>query len=136
MPAAQGSLAPFVIMPGCDMRIVGAFRNPVPRGVNWPALVVEAYAAPVTAVLLHSLWVFLRGRRLYNAEIGGAYFFNGSSLTFSHLVVLFGDCAVAAIPVFVVLIFLRKRTVHRWLAWATCVFLWTWFLFSNEVAIR
>src|SRR5579864_4501156 len=118
------------------MNIVGPFRNPFPRWADWPSLAAEAYAAPVVAVLLHSLWVVLRGRRLYNAEIGGSYFFDGSSFTFSDFLVLFGDCTVAAIPVFVVLTFLRKRTVHRWLAWVTCMFLWAWFLFASEVAVK
>src|SRR5215470_731246 len=49
----------------------------LPPRADWLGLALMALSAPMIAGYIHSICVFHRGIRLYNAEIGGI-FFNGS----------------------------------------------------------
>jgi hypothetical protein len=100
-------------------------------------------AAPLIAVWIHSVCVFERGIRFYNAEIGGIYF-HGSMppypqpniSLFGYVLALVGACGIPAIPTFLVLLVFRKRAFYRWLTWAGFIILWTWVLFQMEIAIH
>jgi hypothetical protein len=100
-------------------------------------------AAPLIAACFHSLCVFERGIRLYNAEIGGIYF-HGSMPPYPQpnlslagsIFALIGACGVPAIPTFLVLLPFRKRALYRWHVWVSFIILWTWVLFQLEVAIH
>jgi len=124
------------VKPPVTMNTVQASRRPFPKWFDLSSLVAQAYAAPLVAILFHSLYVLRRGTGIHNAEIGGCYYYDGTTFELPRLMVCLACCAVAAIPVFVVLMLLRKDTSYRWLVWVACVLLWTWFLFANEVAIR
>lgn len=95
-----------------------------------------AWASPAIAILIHSLSVYHRGIQLYNAHIGGGYFFDGSRESFGHILLLVTGCAIPAIPAFLTLLPFRNRKVLRWCVWAASVLLWTWLLFKNEFAIK
>ena len=121
------------------MRAFEAFYHPLPSWANWTMLALMSIAAPVVAGSIHSLCVFQRDFRLYNAEVGGDFFWNGAvgreSLTVAFLAFVC-RCLVPALVTFAVLLPLRKRPQICRGAWIGVVVLWTWFLFSAEVATR
>jgi hypothetical protein len=111
------------------------FRVRLPAWADWFALVLMSLAAPAIAACIHSICVFHRGIRLYNAEIGGAYFHgsNGQPGLLSILTFI-GACGVPAIPTFLVLLPFRRRAFYRWLVWSAFIVLWTWLFFKSEIA--
>lgn len=111
----------------------------LPEWSDWLSLVFMSFAAPITAAFIHSAWVFHRGIRLYNAEIGGAYFHGAGPVPpFNALSVLacVSGLAIPAIPTFLVLLSARKRASLRWIIWAGSVALWTFMFFKTEVAFH
>lgn len=113
------------------------FRVRLPAWADWFALILMSIAAPVIAACIHSIWVFHRGFRLYNAEIGGAYFHQNIGQT-GLLGILFfiGFCGIPAIPTFLILLPFRRRTFYRWIVWSAFIFLWTWLFFKMEIAFN
>jgi hypothetical protein len=112
------------------------FRVRLPAWADWFALVLMSLAAPAIAACIHSICVFHRGWRFYNAEIGGAYFLGSSD--HPGLVSIFSfiaACAVPAIPTFLVLLPFRRRAFYRWIVWSAFIVLWTWLFFKSEFAI-
>jgi hypothetical protein len=110
--------------------------NQFPKWVEWCSLALTAWAAPAIAILIHSLVVYDRGLTLYNAQIGGGYFFDGSRESFDHILLLATACTIPAIPTFLALLPFRTRTILRWCVWMASVSLWTWLLFKSEFAIK
>jgi hypothetical protein len=128
------------------MNFFQPFRVRLPAWADWFALALMALAAPAIAVAIHSGYVLHSGYRLYNAEVGGAYF-HGSGEGYGHgpgygplgfwlILTYLGGCGVPAIPTFLALLPFRKRALYRWLVWAGCIILWTWLLFQMEIAIH
>jgi hypothetical protein len=121
------------------MNLYQPFRVRLPAWADWFALALMSLGAPLIAASIHSLCVFQRGFRVYNAEIGGAYFHGSRAVEEPGLLtvlVFLGAYGVAAIPTFLVLLPFRKRAMYRWLVWAGSIVLWTWFFFKTEFAIR
>jgi hypothetical protein len=117
------------------------YRHPLwirlPAWSDWLSLVLMSFAAPLIAAFFHSAWVFHRGIRLYNAEIGGEYFRGNDPVpvpSFSTLLMGISILAIPAIPTFLVLLPGRQRTFVRWTIWAGCVALWIYMCFQMEVA--
>ena|SRR5260221_10921002 len=121
------------------MRASESFYGPLPAWAGWVTLALMSIAAPVVAGSIHSLRVFQRGFRLYNAEVGDAYFWNGGvgreSVIFAFLAFIC-RCLLPAILTFAVLLPFRKRPQICRIAWIVSIALWTWFLFSAEIATR
>lgn len=121
------------------MRTFDALRQRLPAWADWIVLALMSVAAPVIAGCIHSLDVILRGFRLYNAEIGGAYFHNSGweeqsiAITFLRFV---SFCVIPAVPTFAVLLIFRKRPQLCRAVWVGIVALWIWFYFSMEVSIH
>lgn len=109
------------------------FRVRLPAWADWFALAFMSLAAPVAAACIHSVCVFHRGFRLFNAEIGGPYFHEGGPnwqpgiLTFLHLS---AACCIPAFLTFLGLLQFRGRVVHRWVVWLLFIILWTWLDFK------
>ena len=107
---------------------------------DWFGLVLMAFSAPWISALVHSAWVFHRGTRLYNAEVGGVFFDPSQppypQPTLGTAFLWISRCAAPAGLTLVVLLFFRKRTAYRWLAWGCLVALWTWACFKTETAYR
>ena len=95
-------------------------------------------AAPLIAAFIHSICVFERGIRLYNAEIGGIYFHNTppNLRLREYIFTIIGACCAPALLTFLALLPFRKRILHRWLIWSGFIVLWTWVLFEMEIAIK
>ena len=96
-------------------------------------------AAPVVAGSIHSLRVFQRGFRLYNAEVGGDYFWHGGVGSESVIIAFLGficRCLLPALLTLGVLLPFRQRPQICRIVWIVVVALWTWFLFSAEIATR
>lgn len=112
----------------------------LPRWIDWLGLVLLAFAAPAIASLIHSIYVYQRGYRFYNAEAGGDYFLEmlrgGEASSFLPVLIWLADCCVYAIPAFVVLLLFRKRPVYFWAVWGICIGLLTWLFFDTEFAIQ
>lgn len=95
-------------------------------------------AAPWVAAYVHSAWVFHKGFRLYNAELGGAYFHGRPPPEpgIGTILLWFFWCAIPAMPTCLVLLPFRRRALYRWLVWCCCVAVWTVMCFLSEVAIK
>lgn len=126
--------------PPARMHLCELLKVRLPAWADWFALLAMAFAAPMVAICVHSAWVFYTGFRVYNAEIGGAYFLPGSggrgppmSSIAHHLVVL---CLVLALPTFLVLLPFRRLALERWMLWAYFIFFWLCMAFHAEVAYR
>jgi hypothetical protein len=110
--------------------------------LDFVTLGLMSLAAPWVAAYLHSAWVYHRGFRIYNAEIGGEYFFNygygyGSlEPNLRDLIVWIGGCGIPGIITFLGLLWLRRRPLTCWIVWCFFVGLWTFLLFQAEVAIK
>jgi hypothetical protein len=136
-------VAQFLTLATDTMSFYKPFRVRLPAWADWFTLALISLAAPLIAACIHSLYVFWRGIRLYNAEIGGIYF-NGSmppypqpSLSLADsILALIGVCVIPAIPTFLVLLAFRKRALYCWLVWAGFIVLWTWLLFQMEIAFN
>ena len=116
------------------------FRVRVPAWADWFALLAMAVAAPMIALFFDSFWHFFTGFRLYQAEVGGAYFYPGSggvgppvSLLVFHF---FELCGALAIPTFLVLLPFRKRALVRWIVWAGFIVVWSWFAYQMRAVVR
>ncbi len=110
----------------------------IPARGEWLGLVLMSFSASLIAACIHSLYVFDRGSRLYNAELGGFFFNDGMSgytvPNLRGLLLWSSRGAVAAVLTFLVLLFFRKRAAYRWLAWISFVVFWTWVCFNTEIA--
>ena len=119
------------------MSIHESFRVRLPAWSDWFSLAFISVAAPAAAACIHSVFVFHRGFRLYNAEIGGPYFSPGGpnwqpgALTILHFS---AACCIPTFLSFLVLLPFRKRTLYRWLVWLLLICLWTWLNFKMEYA--
>jgi hypothetical protein len=133
----------FLALATDTMSFYKPFRVRLRAWADWFALALISFAAPLIAAYIHSLYVFERGFRLYNAEIGGIYF-HGSMPPYpppvlslvDYILALIGACGIPAIPTFLVLLAFRKRALYYWLVWAGFIALWTWLLFQMEIAIH
>jgi len=115
------------------------FQVRLPAWADWFALTGMALTAPAIAQCIHSVCVFLRGYRPYNAEIGGAFFHHGSGIddqSGTAILRFLGGCGLAAIPTLLALLPFRRQTRYRWLVWTGFIAIWTWALFSLEVAVK
>jgi hypothetical protein len=113
------------------------FRVPLPAWADWLALALMAIAAPAIAGFIHSFYVLQSGYRLYNAEIGGAYFHGNPAVEppgLLSVLTFIGACGVPAILTFLVLLPFRRRAFYRWIVWAAFTVLWTWLCFKSEIA--
>ncbi|MFO1475081.1 MAG: hypothetical protein U1F98_00345 [Verrucomicrobiota bacterium] len=112
------------------------FRQPLPAWADWILLALMSIAAPVVAGCIHSLCVLNRGIRLYNAEIGGGYFYGsalrGQSVTVAFLYFI-GVCGLPAVPTFLALLPFRHKPELSRVVWIGIVASWTWFCFSTEI---
>lgn len=121
------------------MRAFESFNRPLPSWADWTTLALMSFAAPVVAGSIHSLCVFQRDFRLYNAEVGGDFFWNGGVGKESLVLVFFVFICRSSVPAlltFAVLLPFRKRPQLCRGAWIVIVALRTWFLFSAEIATR
>lgn len=121
------------------MKIWDTLRRNLPPSTDWYSLLFMAATAPIVAACVHSLCVFSRGFRLYNAEIGGSCFYGmGMSHSFglADFIIFFSGCAGGMIPTFVLLLPGRTRVFYRWTVWLLCIVLWMWLMFHNEVAMK
>jgi hypothetical protein len=119
------------------MSFYDPFKSRFPAWADWIALGFMALAVPVIAAFIHSWFVYHRGYRLYNAEIGGAYFHGREAMDnpgVSTVITMIGACGVPAIPTFLVLLAFRRRALYRWIVWAGFIVLWTWLYFKMEFA--
>jgi hypothetical protein len=98
-------------------------------------------AAFWVAACVHSIGVWHRGYRFYNAELGGSYFYY---LTYDHsqagyfgsILTFLGACGVLGLPLtFLILLPFRRRVLYRWVMWVCCTALLTYLRFKTEVAI-
>jgi hypothetical protein len=104
--------------------------NPVFR---WPMQVLFALFAPVLALCIHSGILILRGFRLYNAELWVLFVKD-----------MFGDQRIAivqaklfeALLTFLILCFVAKYPIRRWVMLLCCVALWVWLAFASDIAIK
>ncbi len=91
----------------------------LPAWSDWLTLALMSLAAPWVAGYIHSVFVFQRGIRLYNAEVGGIYF--GSmpqpQPSLWSVFLWIGGCGLPAAITFALLLPFRKRVVYRWLVW-------------------
>jgi len=119
------------------MTLYQPFRVRIPAWADWLALALMAIAAPAIAACIHSICVFHSGFRLYNAEIGGAYFHGSAERPGVQTVLTFiGACGVPAIPTFLILLPFRRRAFYRWIVWSAFIVLWTWLCFKSEIAFH
>ena len=106
---------------------------------DWFGLGLMALAAPWTAGCIHSVSVYRRGTRLYNAEVGGIFFGGGMTLyappTLGDVLFWLGGLVVPTAVTFVALLFVRKQAAYRWLVWICFAALWTLVCFKTEIAI-
>lgn len=120
------------------MNVFWPARTQAPRWVDWLGAAFISFAGSLIAALIHSLSVYQRGIRLYQAEVGGAYFPHGGTgrpglwENFSFL----GNCAILAVPTILALLLLRKHPFYRRVVWIGCTVLWTWLFFKSEAAIH
>ena len=121
------------------MRTSESFYQLLPAWADSIVVALMSVAAPVAAGCIHSLRVFQRDFRLYNAEMGGDFFWDGGlprqSLTFAFLDFAC-RCLLPALPTFAVLFPFRKRPQLCRTVWIILVALWTWLFFNAEVATR
>jgi hypothetical protein len=113
------------------------FKLRFPAWADWFALAFMALAAPVIAAFIHSWCIYHGGYRLYNAEIGGAFFHGREAVDnpgVGMIIAMIGACGVPAIPTFLVLLAFRRWTFLRWLVWCGFIVLWTWLYFKMEFA--
>ncbi len=116
-----------------------SFRQLLHERVAWPDLLslgLMSMAAPWIAAYIHSEYVFRRGIRLYNAEVGGIFFRGSTQSSAGTVLMWIALCAVPALPTLLLLLAFRKRGVYRWLAWICAIALWTWVCFKMEIAYR
>jgi hypothetical protein len=120
-------------------------ESPQLRIVAWVDLLtlgLMSLAAPWLAAYLHSAWVYQRGFRIYNAEVGGKYFLNqgygyGSMEPgIGGLIDWVEGCGILSLIIFLGILWLKHRTRSRWVVWGCFVALWTFLLFQNEVAVK
>jgi hypothetical protein len=112
-------------------------QNVKRKWADWFALALMSLAAPAIAACIHSICVFHRGFRLYNAEIGGAYFHGSSGQPGLQSILTFiVACGVPAIPTFLILLPFRRRAFYRWIVWSLFIVLWTWLFFKSEIAFQ
>jgi len=120
------------------MKFTQLLQKQLPRRDNWIGLLLMAYAAAIVAAYIHSLLVFHRGTRLYQAEIGGFYFnsiellHNDSSFVKNYLWRFFLGNGVIAFPSFLVLLlFRRTRVLYRWMVLIIIIAVWTCVFFPT-----
>lgn len=109
----------------------------VPARGEWFGFVLMSISAWLIAACIHSLYVFDRGSRLYNAELGGFFFNDGMSgytvPSLGGVLLWCSQGAVAVVLTFCALPFFRKQAAYRWLAWICFIALWTWVCFKAEI---
>ena len=117
----------------------------LPEWTDWFTLVLMSFSSPLIAAYIHSVCVFQRGFRLYNAEIGGKYFLgvNGSmppyqlpSFGLGDILALISGCAIPGILTFLIILSFRQRALYRWIVWTGFIVIWTWTLFQMEVSLH
>src|SRR5258708_1962211 len=96
------------------------------KRIEFLGLALLSVAAPLVAAMIHSECVFHRGTQLYNAKIGGAYFFHVENPGGETVYSLIRICVVSGILTFFALLPFRGNTLLRWLVWTTCIAIWTW----------
>ena len=119
------------------MNLIHSFKSRLPAWSDWISLVLMSLASPWLAAYIHSVFVFNRGFRFYNAEVGGAYFHTSGPMPAPDvwsMVSWIGACGVPAIPTFLALLAARKRLLYRWIAWLASIALWTYICFKMEIA--
>ncbi|HEY3853967.1 MAG TPA: hypothetical protein VGO67_06210 [Verrucomicrobiae bacterium] len=125
------------------MSSVESCRKQIKPQMDIVVLLLMSIAAPWFAAFIHSVWVFHRGFRFYNAEFGGKYFFgviygHGSEMpNFRDDVIGWTLACVipGAITFLILLPFRRLVWVHR-ILWVICIALWTLIFFKSEVAMK
>jgi hypothetical protein len=103
------------------------------RSAAWAdgiAMLFLAFASPLIAACIQSLYVFWSDHWIYQALIGGAYFHTVEKPGVATMLFIFVYCGVLAIPTLAWLLVLRKRTIARWVGWIGSTALWTWFYFD------
>jgi hypothetical protein len=115
------------------MSFVQPFRLRFPAWADWIALFFQAFAAPLIAALIQSVCVFRSDHWLYQALIGGAYFYpDVEKLGLAPIVLSLVYCGICGIITFPILVPFRERRLHRWLVWIATIAVWTWLCFSTE----
>jgi hypothetical protein len=89
------------------------FRLKFQVWTDWFGLVLMSWAAPAVAFLLCQFHFC---------------FYMGYNMSFVRFLYALLCCAIPAIPTFLVLLPLRKRALHRWIAWIICTLGWALFL--------
>jgi hypothetical protein len=112
----------------------------LPAWSDWVPLGLMAVAAPWIAAYVHSELVFVRGFKLYNAEIGGIYFFHDwpppPPPNLGTALLCASGFGVPAMITFVSLLPFRKSAALRWLAWICSIAIWVWAYFRLEYALH
>jgi len=96
-----------------------------PSWFNGVALYVMSYLAPLIAACIHSVCLFHRGVRFYQAEL----------CEMDRMGVWIYLAALAIVP-FMVLRFFGRRPLWRWTIWLCFVALWTFLCFKSETVSR
>jgi len=127
----------------CHTRFAQLLQKQLPKKFDWLWLLLMAYTVPFTAALIHSVYVFHRGTRLYQAEIGGPYIDDLRGLDISKVPILnyfflflIWSCIITVLPFLILWFFRRKRDLYRWIVWIVLTALWTWFDFATAVVLK
>jgi hypothetical protein len=101
-----------------------------PNWADWIVLIFLAFAAPLIAAGMQSLYaVWFCGERGYQALVGGPYFGYVEKPGLTTLLFVFHICSIVGTLTFLVLLPFRKRPLLYWRIWIggiailTCYFI-------------